>query len=141
MSESNGYLSADDLLGAFGNLQEQDFTHPALRGKLRLREVTARAYFEILGAGADDTPKYYAMWAQAGIIHPQTKQPLLTPFQLEQITEGRQKLLEDIANAVVRLSRVGANDLEAFRTPDDSAEQDAGASAADAGGDAETDAG
>lgn len=133
---TNDYLSADDLLGTFGDFREADFTHPMLRGKLRLREVSARTYFGIVAAGAEDAAMYHAMWAQAGIVNPQTKQPLLTPFQVEQMAEGRQRLLQDIADAVVRLSRVGAADLEQFRDSDDDEQPDAPGGAGDADGDA-----
>lgn len=115
-------LSKQQLVTAVGSLMQKEVPSDVFGGDLLLREMTRKAYRQVIDASAGDVDKWNAGLFAAMVIDPATDKPMFTTDEVLEWANRSSFWVEilRLAQVGLDLSEVGKENLksESARTDD-----------------------
>ena len=112
-------LSKVQISNVIGNLIQKEIPSDVFGGDLLVRELTRRAYRQVIEDAGGDVDKWNVGLFAAMVIDPATDAPMFTADELIEKASNRQELWAEIlriAQAGIDLSEVGKESLKSEGT-------------------------
>lgn len=123
-------LTRTAVLSALTTLAESTVDIAALGGPVTIRELSARQRQQAQDAATAADPEspdnalYRAMVVQMGVIDHATQAPLLTPEDVAVLANGRDRVMQRLAVAILELSEALPGHLKSGSDPADKGQRD-----------------